>query len=86
MTVSSPILKKNLYILQESNIVRTGRLKYYNPLRMSDMLGLTLTTLNVVSDTLPSSGSNLDGSPVGINYAVYNIQILDSGSLVVTID
>ena len=78
------IIEHDLYILQESNIVRTGRLKYYDPLKMSDIFAETLSTLNIVNDTLPSTGSYLSDIPSAINCAVFSIQLFDSGSVIVS--
>ena len=74
MTVQSPVVEKNLFLLQEDNIVRTGRLGYYDPLRMSDMFGESLSALNTINDTLPTSASYISDLPTGINCTVFNIQ------------
>jgi Gpi18-like mannosyltransferase len=75
MTIDSPISTKNVYIYVESHIVRTGILKYYTPLLISDMLYKTLTQLNTVNSSLPSSDPTSNIFPTGINASLLNLII-----------
>lgn len=76
---TSPILSKNLYIYLEDHVVRTGILKYYDPLRFSDLAYKTLAELNVVDHTLPATDPTSNERPSGINFIIYNVTIT-SGS------
>jgi len=65
----------NLYIYQESHIVRTGILKYYNPLMFSDLGFEILSDLNVVDHTLPSVDPTSNQQPDGINFVTFDLTI-----------
>jgi hypothetical protein len=67
MTASVPIIEKTVYIYQESHVVRTGLLLYYDPLNMSYLYGSLLSALNTRSDTLPASDPAVILYPSGIN-------------------
>lgn len=69
----------NLYIYQESHIVRTGILKYYDPLMFSDLALQTLSALNVVDHTLPTTDPTSNQQPDGINFTIFDLTII-SGS------
>lgn len=75
MTVSSPESDLSLYIYQESHIVRTGLLLYYDPLLMSDLVTSSLSSLNAVDSTLPSSDPAGTDFPSGINAASFTLTI-----------
>jgi len=65
----------NLYIYQESHIVRTGILKYYDPLMFSDLGFEILSDLNVVDHTLPSVDPTSNQQPDGINFTIFDLTI-----------
>jgi|GEM_PF-4747167 len=65
----------NLYIYQESHIVRTGILKYYDPLMFSDLALQYLSTLNVVDHTLPATDPTSNQQPEGINFTIFDLTI-----------
>ena len=69
----------NLYIYQESHIVRTGILKYYDPLMFSDLGFEILSDLNVVDHTLPATDPTSNQQPDGINFTIFDLTIT-SGS------
>jgi len=70
---------KSLYIYQEDHVVRTGILKYYDPLMFSDLAYKTLAELNVVDHTLPATDPTSNDAPDGINFAKFDLTII-SGS------
>ncbi len=63
----------NIYMYKDDQIVRTGLLKYYDPLLLSTLYNQSLATLNIRDDTLPSSASSL--YPNGINSHLFNLII-----------
>ena len=67
MTVSNPTENFTIYIYEESKIVRTGLLLYYDPLAMADINGELLSTLNARDDTLPSTDPAGPSFPNDIN-------------------
>ena len=74
MTASVPIIEKTLYIYQESYIIRTGLLLYYDPLLMSYLQSSILSDLNAIDTTLiehPATGV----FPVGINAAGITLEL-----------
>jgi hypothetical protein len=70
---------KSLHIYQEDHVVRTGILKYYDPLMFSDLAYKTLAELNVIDHTLPATDPTSNESPDGINFAKFDLTII-SGS------
>jgi len=75
MTVSAPETNLDLYIYQETHIVRTGLLLYYDPLLMSDLVTSSLSSLNTVDSTLPSTDSAGSLFPSGINASSFTLTI-----------
>ena len=63
----------NLYISVEDHVVRTGILKYYDPLMFSDLSLKTLAELNVVNHTLPSGSTLLIDQPSDIERIFFDI-------------
>jgi len=68
-----------LYIYQENHIVRTGILKYYDPLMFSDLGFEILLDLNIVDHTLPGTDPTSNQQPEGINFTIFDLTIM-SGS------
>jgi hypothetical protein len=75
MTISSPTSTQNVYNFVESHVVRTGILLYYAPLLISDMALKTLTQLNTINTTLPSSDPASNIFPNGINAVLLDLTI-----------
>jgi len=79
--MASPIstsASMNLYISLEDHIVRTGILKYYDPLMFSNLALKTLSELSVVDHTLPSGSPSSKIFPEEINFATFDL-IIESG-------
>ena len=65
----------SLYFYGKDHIVRTGILKYYDPLMFSNLSLRILSELNVVSHTLPSGSPTSTTLPEGINFATFDLTI-----------
>ena len=65
----------NLYFYGKDHIVRTGILKYYDPLMFSNLSLKTMSELNVVSHTLPSGSPSSGVLPEGINFVTFDLTI-----------
>ena len=69
----------SLYFYGKDHIVRTGILKYYDPLMFSDLSLQSLSVLNVVDHTLPATDPTSNQQPDGINFTIFDLTIT-SGS------
>jgi hypothetical protein len=65
----------NLYFYGKDHIVRTGILKYYDPLMFSNLAIKTLSELSVVDHTLPSGSPSSKIFPEEINFATFDLTI-----------
>ena len=65
----------NLYISLTDHVVRTGILKYYDPLMFSNLSLKTLSELSVVDHTLPSGSPSSGILPEGINFVTFDLTI-----------
>jgi len=53
MIITSPESNENLYFYKKNHIIRTGCLLYYDPLLCSDLYATSLSSLNIINDSLP---------------------------------
>ena len=65
----------SLYFYGKDHIVRTGILKYYDPLMFSNLSLRILSDLNVVDHTLPSGIPSTTVFPEGINFSTFDLTI-----------
>ena len=65
----------SLYFYGKDHVVRTGILKYYDPLMFSNLSLKTLSELNVVDHTLPSGSPSSVVLPEGINFVTFDLTI-----------
>ena len=63
----------SLYISVDDHVVRTGILKYYDPLIFSNLSLKTIAELNIVNHTLPSGCTLLIDQPADIEQIFFDI-------------
>ena len=71
----------NLYISLTDHVVRTGILKYYDPLMFSNLSLKTLAALSTINHTLPSGSTLLIDQPEDLERLFFDISACSNNTL-----